>query len=160
MNQYRPLNSVRPEVSKAIAGLRYLSLNGNVLQSEQCCNTKPNRLPQTLLLTAMFAVSWFGASVAQAGSHISPTKITALLPRPYAGMSLYVSLDKASTEPGCTNAAGVLRVDPALGITEAGFKLISQSIHLAFLMNKTVTIYVDGCLDGHYSKIFAVDVTQ
>jgi hypothetical protein len=100
------------------------------------------------------------SAAAQAGSHISPTKITALLPRPYNGMSLYVSLDKASTEAGCTNAAGVLRVDPALGVTEAGFKLISQSIHLAFLTNKTVTVYVDGCVDAYYPKIFAVDVHQ
>jgi hypothetical protein len=111
---------------------------------------------RTLLIVLCLQV----ATVAQAGSHISPTKVTALLPRPYNGMSLYVSLDKASTEAGCTNAAGVLRVDPVLGITEAGFKLISQSIHLAFLTNKTVTVYVEGCLDGYYPKIFAVDVQQ
>jgi hypothetical protein len=33
--QYRSLKSVRAEVSKAIAGLRYLSPNGKLRQSEQ-----------------------------------------------------------------------------------------------------------------------------
>jgi hypothetical protein len=110
--------------------------------------------------TLLIALCLQAVTVAQAGSSISPTKITALLPRPYNGMALYVLLDRASTEAGCTNAAGVLRVDPALGVTEAGFKLISQSIHLAFAMNKTVTIWIEGCLDGYYPKIFAVDVHQ
>jgi hypothetical protein len=114
------------------------------------------RIARHLLVVLCLQVS----AAAQAGSQISPTKITALLPRPHNGMSLYVSLDKASTEAGCTNAAGVLRVDPALGVTEAGFKLISQSIHLAFLTNKTVTVWFEGCLDGYYPKIFAIDVHQ
>jgi hypothetical protein len=99
-------------------------------------------------------------TLVQAASAISPTKITALLPRRESGGSLYMYLDKASTEAGCANPVVVLRVDPALGINELAFKLMAQSIQLAFVMNKTVTVYFDGCLDGYYPKIYGIDVHQ
>lgn len=102
-----------------------------------------------------------GAMCAYAGSNIYATKITGLQPRMEGGMpNLFVTIDKASAEPGCTHAVGVMRVDPAVGVTDAGFKLFSQAIQLAFLTNKSVTLYVEGCLNNYYPKIFAVDVLQ
>lgn len=113
-----------------------------------------------LMRKVVLLIGLCACTLVQAASAISPTKITALLPRRESGGSLYVHLATASTEAGCTNPAGVLRIDPALGINELGFKLMAQSIQLAFVMNKTVTVYFDGCLDGYYPKIYGIDVHQ
>lgn len=112
----------------------------------------------SLFRNLMLAFGLCITTYVHAWSSIVPTKVVVLQPR--ANGSLYVVFDKASTEGGCTNSVGVLRVDPELGITEVGFKLMSQSIQLAFVTNKTLALYVHGCLDSQYSKIYAVDVMQ
>jgi hypothetical protein len=85
-------------------------------------------------------------------STVSATRVVALLPR---SNGLYFNIDRSVTEGTCTNNTLVVRVDS--GISELAYKTLVQSISLAYAMDKSVHVYLDGCV-GTYPRAIGLDI--
>ena len=92
-------------------------------------------------------------ATASAESTITAAKVVGLLPR---SDGFYFNIERVVSDSGCSNNTLAIRVDAVT--TELAYKTLVQSISLAFALDKSVNIYLDGCVNASAPRVRGVDV--